>query len=431
MSDKRGSISKVVQKHAGRAKERLLQNLGKADKTTDDLFETYVHNFKKQQNGAHKLNKELKNYIFCVRAMQAANKGLLDTLSETYEQEWVGYEQIPIKAQSLELLVEDFCMKLTDQVSAPLNSYINQFPDMRSKIAKRNRKMVDYDSSRHNLEALLHSGKKRDEMKIGKAREHLDEAKRSYEVLNRELHDDLPSLYDSRIPFLVTNLQSFFAAEAVFHGECTKVYTQLSDLIERLGMENQKGRYKSRNSWKIRPSKNETDARQYEEIEFKRSSLEKKKPNSLTGEIKMLVSPDSKEHSCSDVSENSRTHFYPDAIMPSLHKTTYDEEYEPIGLEDDIDGDTGRPIASKKPEELYDIPVGATTVGLPSGVFYRVLATHKYTAEDGDELDFEPGEIIQVVEYNDPDEQEEGWLMGIKESTNEKGLFPANFSRPI
>ncbi|XP_076314601.1 myc box-dependent-interacting protein 1-like, partial [Tachypleus tridentatus] len=85
----------------------------------------------------------------------------------------------------------------------------------------------------------------------------------------------------------------------------------------------------------------------------------------------------------------------------------------------------------EKLEELYDIPVGATTTGLPPGVFYRVRATYKYTAEDEDELDFDSGEIIQVVEYDDPDEQEEGWLMGIKESTNQKGLFPANFTRPI
>lgn len=27
--------------------------------------------------------------------------------------------------------------------------------------------------------------------------------------------------------------------------------------------------------------------------------------------------------------------------------------------------------------------------------------------------------------------QEEGWLMGQKEGTNEKGLFPANFTRPL
>lgn len=58
-------------------------------------------------------------------------------------------------------------------------------------------------------------------------------------------------------------------------------------------------------------------------------------------------------------------------------------------------------------------------------------ATYKYVAEDQDELNFEAGELIRVIEYEDPEEQEEGWLMGIKESTNEKGLFPANFTRPI
>jgi amphiphysin len=27
--------------------------------------------------------------------------------------------------------------------------------------------------------------------------------------------------------------------------------------------------------------------------------------------------------------------------------------------------------------------------------------------------------------------QEEGWLMGVKEGTGEKGMFPANFTRPL
>ena len=58
-------------------------------------------------------------------------------------------------------------------------------------------------------------------------------------------------------------------------------------------------------------------------------------------------------------------------------------------------------------------------------------ATYKYTREDVDELAFEVGDIIRVVEYEEPEEQEEGWLCGILETTNEKGLFPANFTRPI
>ena len=74
---------------------------------------------------------------------------------------------------------------------------------------------------------------------------------------------------------------------------------------------------------------------------------------------------------------------------------------------------------------------GATTDNLPPGVLYKVKATYKYQAEDMDELAFEVGELIQVVEYDDPEEQvnirhadqiestevvfqEEGWLRFVK-----------------
>lgn len=84
---------------------------------------------------------------------------------------------------------------------------------------------MDYDSQRHHSQSLQASGtmKKRDEMKVAKAREQLEEAKRTYEQLNSELHDELPALYDSRVLFLVTNLQTLFAAEHVFHSETAKV----------------------------------------------------------------------------------------------------------------------------------------------------------------------------------------------------------------
>ena len=48
---------------------------------------------------------------------------------------------------------------------------------------------------------------------------------------------------------------------------------------------------------------------------------------------------------------------------------------------------------------------GASTDNLPPGVLYKVKATYKYQAEDMDELAFEVGEMIQVVEYDDPEEQ--------------------------
>lgn len=48
---------------------------------------------------------------------------------------------------------------------------------------------------------------------------------------------------------------------------------------------------------------------------------------------------------------------------------------------------------------------GATTANLPPGVLYRVKATYKYVREDGDELSFDVGDIINVIEYDDPEDQ--------------------------
>lgn len=49
--------------------------------------------------------------------------------------------------------------------------------------------------------------------------------------------------------------------------------------------------------------------------------------------------------------------------------------------------------------------IGATSTDLPPGVLYRVKATYKYVKEDVDELSFDVGETIQVIEYDDPEDQ--------------------------
>lgn len=107
-------------------------------------------------------------------------------------------------------------------------------------------------------------------MKVTKGREQLEEARRTYEILNTELHDELPALYDSRILFLVTNLQTLFASEQVFHNEtqkvCTlrnqnsyptlehteliffcvglfQVYAELEAIVDKLATDSQRGSY--------------------------------------------------------------------------------------------------------------------------------------------------------------------------------------------
>jgi amphiphysin len=342
-------IAKLVQKQAGRAKEKLLQNLGKADRTTDDIFEEHMGNFNQQQTNANRLHKDISSYIRCIKAMQAASKNLMDSLSEVYEGNWVGHDLLYVQAQNQEMLWADLSHKLSDQVLIPLNTYQGQFPEMRKKIDKRGRKLIDYDKERHAIQQLQ-TNPNRNEAKFARQKEHMESAKRTYEILNSELHDELPAVYDSRVLFLVTNMQTLFAAEEVFHIETSKVYSELEAIIDKLAKEVQRGT-------------------------LPRKILPKPQP------------------------------------LNALSSNT----------------SAGSPISNSTSP-----PKGASTDNLPPGVLYKVKASYKYQAEDVDELNFEVGELIQVVTYDDPEEQqEEGWLMGIKETTGQKGMFPANFTRPI
>ena len=54
----------------------------------------------------------------------------------------------------------------------------------------------------------------------------MENAKRTYEMLNSELHDELPALYDSRVLFLVTNMQTLFAAVSISY-DFTSSFSQV------------------------------------------------------------------------------------------------------------------------------------------------------------------------------------------------------------
>merc|ERR1712126_30397 len=400
MADTKGAnLSRMVLKQAGRAEEKILQNLGKADKTTDEIFEEHLQNFNTQQVNATRLHKDINNYLRCIRAMQTASKNLMETLSDIYEKEWVGQDMLYVQAQNHEMLWSDVAHKLSDQVVIPLNTYQAQFPEMRKKIDKRGRKLIDFDKERHAVQQMQNNPN-RNEAKFIKVKEQMENAKRTYEVLNSELHDELPALHDSRILFLVTNMQTLFAAEEVFHSETAKVYSELEGVVDKLAKEAQRGTLPRKSFPKPAPITN--------------SVISHTNSNNST-----LTSPKASNGNGGSMNRGKYGGY-----------TTPTKDYEPVGAgNSDLNG-SSRLNGNGRPD-VYDIPSGASTDNLPPGVLYKVKATYKYQAEDMDELAFEVGEMIQVVEYDDPEEQEEGWLMGVKESTGQKGLFPANFTKPI
>ncbi|XP_060103634.1 amphiphysin isoform X2 [Heteronotia binoei] len=231
---KTGIFAKNVQKRLSRAQEKVLQKLGKADETKDEQFEEYVQNFKRQEAEGSRLQKELRGYLAAIKGMQDASKKLTESLHEVYEPDWYGREDVKVVGEKCDVLWEDFHQKLVDGSLLTLDTYLGQFPDIKNRIAKRSRKLVDYDSARHHLEALQ-SSKRKDEGRISKAEEEFQKAQKVFEDFNTDLQEELPSLWSRRVGFYVTTFKNISSLEAKFHKEITLLCHKLYEVMTKLG----------------------------------------------------------------------------------------------------------------------------------------------------------------------------------------------------
>ncbi|MCJ8731828.1 hypothetical protein PDJAM_G00203730 [Pangasius djambal] len=233
---KTGIFAKNVQKKLSRAQEKVLQKLGKADETKDEQFEQCVQNFKRQESEGARLQREMKAYIAAVKGMQQASMNLTESLHEVYEPDWHGKDDVMSIGKNCDALWEDFHQKLVDSTILALDTYLAQFPDIKVRVAKRSRKLIDYDSARHHLETLQVSAIK-NERKVSKAEEDLKKAQKVFDDLNVDLQDELPNLWDSRVGFYVNTFKSVSSLEAKFHREisifCHKLYEVMNKLAEQ------------------------------------------------------------------------------------------------------------------------------------------------------------------------------------------------------
>lgn len=369
-----------------------MQNFGKADKTTDELFEVYQINFNRQQSTALNLQKHVKQYVNCLKELHEASKGLSSCLLDMHEKDWPKHDTFENNAYELDHINEDLEEKLKESVLVPLEQYLGQFSEMREKISKRGRKLVDYDSQRHSYEVLQASqaGKQPDDAKLSKHRDQLEEARRVYETLNNDLHDELPALYDNRLPFIITVFQRLFSSQISYHNDSLALHKIYLETVEQLAKATEKGILNS-----VKPSSG-----YYPAIQISPSSSAAANAGAATGINQQ--SPTGANHNSNNTDTNKSS----------------------------ANG-TDRDPSSTTVDSPQDQSNAAQSSAKPPVLLHKVKATYKYMAVDEDELSFEAGEIIQVIEYDDPQEQEEGWLMGIKASDGTKGLFPANFTKEI
>ncbi|XP_010361765.1 myc box-dependent-interacting protein 1 isoform X6 [Rhinopithecus roxellana] len=442
-----GKIASNVQKKLTRAQEKVLQKLGKADETKDEQFEQCVQNFNKQLTEGTRLQKDLRTYLASVKAMHEASKKLNECLQEVYEPDWPGRDEANKIAENNDLLWMDYHQKLVDQALLTMDTYLGQFPDIKSRIAKRGRKLVDYDSARHHYESLQ-TAKKKDEAKIAKAEEELIKAQKVFEEMNVDLQEELPSLWNSRVGFYVNTFQSIAGLEENFHKEMSKLNQNLNDVL--VSLEKQHG--SNTFTVKAQPRK-----------KSKLFSRLRRKKNSDNAPAKGNKSPSPPDGSPAATPE-IRVNHEPEPAGGATPGATLPKSPSQPAEASEVAGGTQPAAGAQEPGETAaseatssSLPAvvvetfpatvngtveggsGAGRLDLPPGFMFKVQAQHDYTATDTDELQLKAGDVVLVIPFQNPEEQDEGWLMGVKESDwNQhkelekcRGVFPENFTERV
>ncbi|KAF6361111.1 bridging integrator 1 [Rhinolophus ferrumequinum] len=464
-----GKIASNVQKKLTRAQEKVLQKLGKADETKDEQFEQCVQNFNKQLNEGTRLQKDLRTYLASVKAMHEASKKLNECLQEVYEPDWPGRDEANKIAENNDLLWMDYHQKLVDQALLTMDTYLGQFPDIKSRIAKRGRKLVDYDSARHHYESLQ-TAKKKDDAKIAKAEEELVKAQKVFEEMNVDLQEELPSLWNSRVGFYVNTFQSIAGLEENFHKEMSKLNQNLNDVL--VSLEKQHG--SNAFTVKAQPSDN-TPAKGN-----KSPSPPPDGSPAATPEIRVNHEPELASSATPGAAlpkSPSQSTESPAGSLPSREPSAAEGTFavawpsqmaelgpaQPADASEVAGGtqpaagavEPGETAASEAASsslpavvvETFSAAVngtvesssGAARLDLPPGFMFKVQAQHDYTATDTDELQLQAGDVVLVIPFQNPEEQDEGWLMGVKESDwNQhkelekcRGVFPENFTERV
>uniref|UniRef100_A0A8C3AZQ6 Myc box-dependent-interacting protein 1 n=1 Tax=Cyclopterus lumpus TaxID=8103 RepID=A0A8C3AZQ6_CYCLU len=424
-----GKVASNVQKKLTRAQEKVLQKLGKADETKDVAFEEEVINFNKQYTEGSKLQRDLRAYLEAVKAMHESSKNVQSCLADMYEPEWSGKNEVDSIVEDCDVLWTDYHQKLVSNSLISMDTYLGQFPDIKSRIAKRDRKLVDYDSARHNY-ATTHKTKKKDGgIKITKpsslleratpgwaqgilsahnvaqsslsrnqAEDELDRAQKVFEEINIDLQEELPSLWNSRVGFYVSTFQSLAGFEEKFHkeiGRQTKqIYTRCQVTVDGKA-----------SNHTLRPGGPPPIPKSPSKV------------NTLSQAVSVFRLVSALCLHTGVVNNNN-------AGNPLCNQLHMCSSCNLLYFQTPEVAKESTEVVASDPEEM------------PAGFLFKVM--HDYAANDTDELEMKTGDVVLVIKFDNPDEQDDGWLMGMTQDdwlqnkeNAAKGVFPENFTQRL
>ncbi|TFY72120.1 hypothetical protein EVG20_g861 [Dentipellis fragilis] len=232
-------------KSMNRAGTTLLQKTGQIERTVDQDFATEEAKYKTYEKECQSLHKDAKGYLDAMRcaypsrlgfsripadprsraAMSAAQLRLAETIDAFYGASDRSSDGA-MAAHAYKSNVIDFDNGIAREMDQPYRTTIldplskmnTYFPIINDHIAKRNKKLLDYDAARSKVRKLTDKPSD-DPTKLPRAQQELDEAKEIFELLNDQLIREIPILLEQRVPFFDPSFEAMIRMQCKFAEE--------------------------------------------------------------------------------------------------------------------------------------------------------------------------------------------------------------------
>ncbi|XP_078095770.1 bridging integrator 3 [Mustelus asterias] len=211
-------------------------------KTVERDFERECGKLQQLEDQIKKLHKDMKKSTEADIAMsKSAVKISSDMLTNPLcEQDQMFMETVTALDTAMRRM-DAFNQEKVNQIQKtaiePLKKFGNVFPSLNMAVKRREQSLQDYKRLQSKVEKYEEKEKSGPVLaKLHQAREELRPVREDFEAKNKQLLEEMPKFYNSRIDYFQPSFEALIRAQVVYYTEMSKIFGDLTGQLEQQGV---------------------------------------------------------------------------------------------------------------------------------------------------------------------------------------------------
>ena len=220
LRDKMLKSKAAFKKQARRQAERVMQKLGAHTSSRNPEVDESVRNVSDLDGQLQELYDGVSEYLIAVQTMQTASLKVAATFSEIMQQQDPQMQDTSKKFLEKNKKLEEWIQEAIHQtcmetIVRPTGEKLNEIPELNTKLALRDQKLLDYDAYRSRWSA--ETQKNADSEQALKLASKVDRARESLEIITKDVLGKCANIKHHSPEIVGAAFSSFVACSAYLH----------------------------------------------------------------------------------------------------------------------------------------------------------------------------------------------------------------------